>query len=233
MNEAELVNEKSIRKHSNLIIRLWRGDVRLRTTYWVYSFLVGSLIGLAYTIFIGENYISIASDPYGRNILIFLFIFVLVYQMFISVAVWRSAGKYKGSKLWPVLARTSAVFGIIVGVLQAAVAFTPKSVDASMRQQAEFMNGSAPVMLDEHTRLDNVVYVDKKFVYNYSIVTLSRAEMDVDRFRSSMELQLKTAQCEGKATREMLRQLDKISFLYRDKDGSVIARFDITEGDCT
>ena len=45
-------------------------------------------------------------------------VFVLAYTVFISVAIWRSAAKYKGSELWAVLARVMVVIGLIQAALR-------------------------------------------------------------------------------------------------------------------
>lgn len=88
----------------NLIVRLWRGDVPLRITYWI----AGVLGGLVGTILASLAILS-------GSLLLQLLAFVLLagHYVFILVAIWRSAGKYAGNRLWAHLARISLVVGFV------------------------------------------------------------------------------------------------------------------------
>lgn len=88
----------------NLLVRVWRGDVPLRLTYWI----GGALGGLLGTIFASLAILS------GSLILQLLaFILLAGHYIFIFVAIWRSAGKYPGNRIWAHLARLSLVVGFL------------------------------------------------------------------------------------------------------------------------
>lgn len=91
--------------------RLWRGCVPLAITYWLWGVL-GSWVWL-----ILITLTNLASGP-GLGLVVALF--GLVYSIYISVAIWRSAVRYEGRRVWSELARISIAVGIaraVVGIL--------------------------------------------------------------------------------------------------------------------
>ena len=87
------------------VVRLWRGEVPLEITYWGWGFIFGAalrlsmLVGLLLT---------------GRNVAVGVGVLIiyLAYVVFMIVAVWRSAGRYSGPRIWRDLARIS--IGIVL-----------------------------------------------------------------------------------------------------------------------
>jgi hypothetical protein len=84
---------------------LWRGNYTLVKTYWLFG-LLGS-IGLGLTVAIAAQ---ITKSPL---ILLSGLASLGVWQVFISVAIWRSAVKYGGAKIWSVLARVAIFTGFL------------------------------------------------------------------------------------------------------------------------
>ncbi len=84
----------------NVVRTLWRGDVSLGRTFWLWGVLGGFISAAVAAI---PLLIWVSLD-YLLGIVI-----VTVYQLFIAIAVWKSAGKYQGRKFWFVLARISTI----------------------------------------------------------------------------------------------------------------------------
>jgi len=78
----------------NIITRLWKGDVRLVITFWVFWWLVGFIVLICSIII--ETYTGIP------NLSTFL---STIYTIFMMVALWRSANKYIGHIIWRNLAQ--------------------------------------------------------------------------------------------------------------------------------
>lgn len=89
----------------NVLGNLWSGNYTLVKTYWLFG-LVG---GIAVTVL----YLAVVGVTRSAFVAILGWLGVCVWQFFISVAIWRSAGKYTGSKVWAVLARVGVVIGIV------------------------------------------------------------------------------------------------------------------------
>ena len=95
----------------SLIARIWRGEEGLARTFWGYGFAVNAVLK-------GVSLLLLAMSGSGRTsgfavaMLAFL-LFMIAYQVFISVGIWRSANRYEGYKGWAFLAKAVVVLGVI------------------------------------------------------------------------------------------------------------------------
>jgi hypothetical protein len=94
-----------------LIKDLWRGDIPLVRTYWLFG-CVPTII-----FYLGFAYIDYLDSIYklGSAILwlFILYVLDLIYSLFMSVAIWRSANKYQGMQRFVILAKVSVIFGVM------------------------------------------------------------------------------------------------------------------------
>ena len=113
---------------------IWRGDIPLRKTFWVYFVLVNGFIGAIYH-YRGFHHIDQGFYPthkairelafyylsnqntvfWGIAALLFGIIFV-IYQIFIVVSIWRSANNYQGPSVWATLAKAGVIFGVLISI---------------------------------------------------------------------------------------------------------------------
>ncbi len=87
------------------VTALWRGEVPLAKTGWLYG-LAGLLVLTSPVLLLTGLGLVLAAKP----LLLFLSAATLVYAAFIAVAVWRSAGNYRGARAWRLLAKGSVLF---------------------------------------------------------------------------------------------------------------------------
>ncbi len=92
----------------NYLIRLFRGDIPLHVTFWIYGFLIGHFLS-----FLFESLPKI-DNQYSWFIYSVFLILLVTYNIFILVAIWRSANKYQGKKNWGEAAKLYVVFSIFV-----------------------------------------------------------------------------------------------------------------------
>jgi len=90
-----------------LVRDLWRGDVPLAKAYWLFGVVVG--IGFAIAFAVIEYQSSGLSEGIGPAFIIGLMLSYFVYVIFINIAIWRSASKYKGPKRWAILAKVMVI----------------------------------------------------------------------------------------------------------------------------
>ncbi|ARQ02010.1 hypothetical protein [Pseudorhodoplanes sinuspersici] len=97
-----------------VISDLWNGRTPLPRAFWEYAICYGTLLNLVTT------FASLAALSMGAAGLVALALHFmpLPYNLFAVVAVWRSAGHYRGSASWALLSR----IGVIVWALIASVA---------------------------------------------------------------------------------------------------------------
>ncbi|MCG9679142.1 hypothetical protein [Vibrio sp. Isolate24] len=92
-----------IKKESNkgAVSKLMSGDYRLVDVFWAGYIICGAVL----TSFVTK--LSTVEAAIAGAILL------SIYYLFLSVAVWRSANKYTGRKLWVVLAKVIVVLNLL------------------------------------------------------------------------------------------------------------------------
>ena len=89
----------------DLIIRFWRGKITLWRSYW----LVGELFNALFVLAIFNFEIYIFGNNQFSNLLPFLDfsnfsllskIALIIWTVFLTVGIWRSAENYKGNIIW-------------------------------------------------------------------------------------------------------------------------------------
>ena len=98
---------------THLVRDLWRGNVSLAKTYWLFGVVVGVCYAIVFAYI--EYQSRGLSEGLGPVFIIALRLSCFLYAMFINIAIWRSANKYRGPKHWAVVAK------VIVLVIWAAL----------------------------------------------------------------------------------------------------------------
>ena len=96
--------------NAGFIARLWRGEHDLHDTFWRYTIVIGLAINLAtsagFMVLITTGLpVAAAIVGYGLSV---------PYNIFILIALWRSAGAYKGPQF-------TATFMRVTGILWMAL----------------------------------------------------------------------------------------------------------------
>jgi len=126
---AQLVRELAVaraRAQEAFVLRLWRGDISLPITYWVFLVLarvvqatITWVIGF-YARGVWEVNCTTVACWFGvlafSIFVVAIVLFSLVYTVFSSIAVWRSSRKYEGPQVWAWLAQLTVVTGIFVAI---------------------------------------------------------------------------------------------------------------------
>ena len=94
-----------------LIQDLWRGDVPLMKTCYLFCGGVGILFRIAFAYI--EYQSTLFSAGLGLVIALDLVVFAYTYSVFISFATWRSANNYQGLQRFAILAKIGVIFGVM------------------------------------------------------------------------------------------------------------------------
>ena len=90
-------------QNENFFVRFWNGDLSLPMSYWGVGVGIGLVFGLLIGVFTGATGMS-EDAMWG---------FLIPFQIYTVVGIWRSADKYKGAKFWAILAKVAVIFGIV------------------------------------------------------------------------------------------------------------------------
>jgi hypothetical protein len=96
--------------------KVWRGEIGLVVTYWLWGVLVANIL-------LGRVLGFIVDAVENEFLSLLHLVFVIAVNVFATVAIWHSAANYKGQAVWAVLARLTAVVNVLVLVLAALGVF--------------------------------------------------------------------------------------------------------------
>jgi hypothetical protein len=217
----------------NFFVRLFKGDISLPVTYWVFGVLIGG-VGFWIVLEVIElNYATIATSSSGIWLTQGFYWFIIACSLYILIAIWRSAGKYSGKAVWAILARVAVVLGalslagnFIVGMRQGT------NSDTTLQEELRIMNKSLPVMMDDATRLDHISLQGRDIYYNYTLINLLEKDLDIERFDAVMTPKIKTNGCENGATRPLLDEGRNLVYMYRDKQSNPVSKIIVSRSDC-
>lgn len=90
--------------------RLWRGELALVQAFWTWAVFGGLLVngvtsGLFLVLAVNDRLVLALIAGYAVSI---------PYNIFVSVGVWRCAGRYRGERRWAELARIVTIAGMAV-----------------------------------------------------------------------------------------------------------------------
>jgi hypothetical protein len=109
------------------VAALWRGEIPLVKTFWVWFTLVGGTLGILTSLISVPFYQATGSTFF--SILDIAFSFLLFG--YLAIATWRSARYYKGRRVWPILARAvSMVYLVSCAVFVVALFANPAEINA-------------------------------------------------------------------------------------------------------
>jgi hypothetical protein len=96
------------------VIDLLKGKLSLRRTFWIYGVGIWILLSLGFARGIRFALSSQVIDPGSATVAIIAI--YLLYTCMMPFAIWRSAGNYKGKRIWAIAARIYAalMYGIFL-----------------------------------------------------------------------------------------------------------------------
>lgn len=96
-----------------LVLALWCGDVPLRRVFWEYAVLYGTLLNLVTTLI---SLVVLQAE--GLEVVaVAIFLLPMPYNVFMVIAVWRSASRYEGPEKWAQIARIAAIVWAVLASL--------------------------------------------------------------------------------------------------------------------
>lgn len=105
------------------ISQLWKGEIPLCKTFWLYGLLGNTILSLAMLLTVGLS--SVYKSLLGYFAVLLIVLIAIIYQGIIYGGLWRSADNYTGNPLWKYLAKWIAVLGIFSIIIEISN-FIPK-----------------------------------------------------------------------------------------------------------
>jgi hypothetical protein len=226
---------------------LWRGDVSLPKSYWLFGCLGGVAIRLLSPVIIyGVTSHAASMSNFDIQILIGAwFVLATLYSGFVLVAIWRSANKYRARfhSVYATLAQAACVFGALVLIGSIGEYFNSSSKDlttlasgggtADDRLQYEAiiagLNANLPRNIDSVTTLTRIGIDKTGFQYFETIA----ADVDSnDAFIQRMRPAMARSLCKDTAVKDNMSQGLNYQYVYVDKNGKPIGNLLMSISDC-
>lgn len=101
--------------------KLWRGDVTLVISYWIFGIFFLRIIAAPFYLFLAEHHLD-ANLEFDWQVPAILFyrVAIITFTIFIYVGIWKSANNYKGSHWWARAAQASIIVGVVFEVVAVA-----------------------------------------------------------------------------------------------------------------
>ena len=91
----------------NFFVRFWNGQLSLPMSYWG----VGVGIGILFSILVVIIIVMLGMHDDA------MWGFIIQFQIYTVVGIWRSADRYKGPKFWAILAKIAVIIGILSNLM--------------------------------------------------------------------------------------------------------------------
>jgi hypothetical protein len=125
------------------------------------------------------------------------------------------------------------IIGIIIGLISIMIlqpgCSNQSSIEKLLKQTANNINKSCPMIVDSETQLDNIVVMpDNVFQYNYTLVNMEKETIDIEDIKNYVEPIL----INGIKTMPELKMFRDnnvtMAYYYKDKNGLFLTRIEIS-----
>jgi hypothetical protein len=221
------------------LVRLWRGQIPLGITYWLYG-VVGALIIRFISPIITYIMAANASRLSELHISIVRYVwlaFVLAFSVVIYVGIWRSANRYALEKpkrvTYARLAQLMTVIGsttTAAALFQTSNVFNPISPYERMQLSAAIagLNAHLPRKIDDVTNLRKIDIKNSNVIYYLSLTSVIQ---DKDAFATNMKARIK-ASCKSPGIVSVLKYSSRVDYVYSDPSASNFATIELQQSDC-
>jgi hypothetical protein len=128
-----------------------------------------------------------------------------------------------------------AMFAEIIGNAVGSVAgksmADSQTIEKALVEITNKVNQRMPMTIDSSTRLDNVLGQNKRFTYNYTIVSAKFNEINKEKL-SIFFTKLKAGICSSPDLVDFLKNGITVAYSYRASDGVFISKLEVTPKEC-
>ncbi|MDB5227187.1 MAG: hypothetical protein JWN78_1380 [Bacteroidota bacterium] len=126
--------------------------------------------------------------------------------------------------------KTKKKFPVIIVIIAGAIGFVTMfaiqyflshpTYNKVLMQVASELNKSCPIMVDQETRLDNVVALpDKTFQYNYTLINMERQNVDINALEGYLKPVILNSIKTNPDMKPFRDQNTTIAYSYKDRKG--------------
>lgn len=107
-----------------------------------------------------------------------------------------------------------------------------ENLNAALMKAASDLNATLPMMVDEETRLDSTMGVDRRFRYNYTLVNFAAEDVDATAVRDVMEPNLNNTVCSTADMKYFVDNNVPVTYAYYGMNGIEIVTITVDTSKC-
>lgn len=132
----------------------------------------------------------------------------------------------------PKIAAMAAALLLTFSLNAQAEELSDSEIELALIESANELNPLLPMMVDEDTRWDQTVALNRAFLYLYTLISYDADDIDPDLFKAALEPGLKEAVCTSPDMAGFVENNINAIYAYRGKDGNQIATVTVYVKDC-
>ena len=205
--------------------KLLKGEISLFIVFWFW-FVFGSFF-----IEVFFQIESLTNTFYETNYSqLFLYLVILIYSILIFMFVFKSAIKYKGSKLWSFLAKVIITINLFISLSYSTdiVKFYFLEDYAIEKEISDFKK-NLPMQVDSVSILIDIYKKNKTIFYNYQLFNVSlKEENDKNRIKRHIQNSL----CEDEISLSFLKRDYILDYEYINEKEEKVINIQTEKSDC-
>ncbi len=155
-------------KKENYIIRLFRGDISLKITFWIWFIIINIVLSKSIEFLFNKQ--TIKELNISSYLVIIISIIYSLYLLFVFIAIWRSSTKYNGPKLWSILSKIV----VIANSIHFGHTFYEKSLlhfndEKRIKFEINDLNSNLPYKISRDIIFTKASIKDKNIFYTYKL----------------------------------------------------------------
>lgn len=203
-------------KIKNYFKNLLEGKIPLFIAFWFWFIFISFFIEVFFQIESLNN--TFYETNYSQ---LLLYIFILIYSILIFIIIFRSANRYKGSKVWSFLSKTIITINLFLSLSYSIDIIKFYFLeDYAIEKEITDFKKNLPMQVDSVSILIDIYKKNKTIFYNYQLFNVSlNEEKDKNRFKR----QIQNSLCEDEVSLSLLKKDYILDYEYiNEKEEKVI-----------
>ena len=195
--------------NKNYFYKLISGETSLVVVFWFWFIFLSFLIEVFFEMFFMQTKYAQNKENYLE---FFLYFIILIYSILIFSAIFRTANKYKGSRIWSFLSKALVSINLLFSInFFIEVSKFYFFEDYALEKEIESFKDKLPIQIDMNSTLIDIYKKDKTIYYKYQ---LHEVLLDDKFLKNKFKKQIQDSLCEDRSTVDLLKREYILNYMY-------------------
>ena len=195
--------------NKNYFFKLINGETSLVVVFWFWFIFLSFLIEVFFEMYFMQTKYAQNKENYLE---FFLYFIILIYSILISLAIYRTANKYSGSKIWSFLSKLLVSINLLFSInFFIEVSKFYFFEDYALEKEIESFKDNLPIQIDMNSTLVDIYKKDKNIYYKYQ---LQEVYLEDKNLKNKFKKQIQDSLCEDKSSLDLLKKDYVLNYQY-------------------